>query len=531
MADRGAASRAEVRQALLPGARLAEATALMAVVCDLGTGQPLTTNLRICLAALRIADHIDDDSVDRRAVYNYSLVRLLGCTVETSRFAAAMGDEIELSRAMTPVAGGTPREMMPVLLRTVGAGAPPWRRARLIAGAMSFGAGMRSLMAGHCEVSRMLTHDLGLGAEVSRALDFTYERWDGKGSPSGARGEDIPLVTRVMHAAFVAVVQHAIGGRDRVLETARSRAGGQLDPAVAEVLAAHVDDVLAATEVQSPWNAVLDAEPAPPRPLSPDQADATAAAVACFADLKADHLAGHSMGVMTVAVAAGRAQGLDAGDLDDLRRAALIHDLGRVGVTTVIWDRRGPLSDDDWEEVRLHPYHTERVAGRVPWLAGAARIAALHHERLDGSGYHRKAGAQELSTSARLLAVADSYRALTEARPHRPAFDTAAAASVLRDEAAAGRLDGRAVRCVLEAAGHTVARVRRDLPAGLTEREVDVLRFIAVGSTIKEAARRLNVSPKTVDTHVQHIYGKVGCTTRAGASVFAMKHGLLEPSD
>jgi HD-GYP domain-containing protein (c-di-GMP phosphodiesterase class II) len=236
------------------------------------------------------------------------------------------------------------------------------------------------------------------------------------------------------------------------------------------------------------------------------------------------------MGVTTIAVAAGRVRGLDPDDLDELRRAALIHDLGRVGVTTVIWDRTGPLSDDDWEEVRLHAYVTESVASRVPWLAAPARIAALHHERLDGSGYHRRAEAHELSTPARLLAAADCYHALIEMRPHRPAYDAVSAASILQSEANAGRLDGTAVRCVLEAAGHTRRRLRCDLPAGLTEREVDVLRVIALGSTIKQTARALHVSPKTVDTHVQHIYGKVGCSTRAGAAVFAMKHGLLEPS-
>jgi HD-GYP domain-containing protein (c-di-GMP phosphodiesterase class II) len=488
---------------------------------------PLTTTLRVCLAAMRIADILDDDSIDRFALYHYSLVRLLGCTAGTSQFSAAFGDEIAIGKVMAPVDRGSPREMVPLVLRHVGVGSSPLRRVQMI---VSLASSMKPLLAGHCEVSRMLTRHLDLGPEVTRALDFTYERWDGKGAPAGARGEAIPLVARVMQGAFLTVMQEALGGVDAVRTAARKRSGGELDPRIGEVVGAHAQNILESTQVPSPWAAVLASEPGPSRPLTTEQVHATAEAVAAFADLKADHLAGHSAGVAATARAAGVARGLADSDLEQLHRAALIHDLGRVGVTTSIWDRAGPLGDDDWEEVRLHAYHTERVAGRVPWLADAARIAALHHERMDSSGYHRSAPASELSTSARLLAAADCYHALTEERPHRPAFPMDTAARMLREEATSGRLDSASVRDVLESAGHRVPRARHDLPAGLTEREVDILRLVAAGNTIKQAAHLLSVAPKTVDAHLQHIYGKVGCTTRAGATVFAMQHGLLEPS-
>ena len=509
-------------------ARLAEATALLAVATDLGTGMPLTTSLRTCLAALRIAELLDDDSLDRGALFHYCLVRLMGCTVETSRFAGAMGNEIVLSPAMVPVDQGNPRDMLPMVLRSVGAGEAPLRRARLIMSALSFGSGMKSVMAGHCEVSRMLTDDLRLGDEVTIALDNTYERWDGKGAPHGVRGEGIPLITRVMHGAFQAIVQEAVGGEEHVRAVARKRTAGGLDPGIADIMATHAGDVLEATHVDSPWDAVLAAEPGVRRTLSDQQMDATATAIGCFADLKADDFAGHSAGVARLALDGGRAQGMTNADLSELNRAALIHDLGRVGVTTTIWDKRGPLGDDEWEEVRLHAYHTERVAGRVPWLAGAARTAGLHHERLDGVGYHRGCRASDLTAAARLLAAADCYHALSEARPHRPAHSADEAAQILGSEARAGRLDADAVECLLEGAGHPVNRAPRALPAGLTEREIEVLRVIAKGATVKQAAYRLHLAPKTVDAHVQHIYNKVGCTTRAGAAVFAMREGLLD---
>ena len=526
MSDWSAASRAESRAA---APRLAEATALFAVATDLSTGMPLTTSLRICLAALRTAEVLDEPSLDRGALYHYCLVRLMGCTVETSRFAGAMGDEIAIGPAMVPVDQGNPREMLPMVLQMVGAGEAPLRRARLLLSAMSFGASVKSLMAGHCEVSRMLTEDLALGADVALALDHTYERWDGKGAPHGVRREDIPLIARVMQGAFQAVIQEAVGGQERVRAVARKRAGGALDPAIAEIVAGHAGDILDAAHVDSPWDAVLQAEPGVRRTLTDAQVDATATAIACFADLKADEFAGHSAGVASLAVAAGRGRGMGVDELTTLKRAALIHDLGRVGVTTTIWDKPGPLGDDEWEEVRLHPYHTERVAGRVPWLADAARTAALHHERLDGAGYHRACPGADLNAAARVLAAADCYRALTETRRHRPAHSAADAARLLSHEAHAGRLDADAVDSVLEAAGHEVERRKQEMPAGLSEREVEVLCVIARGMTIKQAAQALHVSPKTIDAHVQHIYAKVGCTTRAGAAVFAMREGLLDP--
>ena len=388
----GAARSAEVQARPTKRPRLAEAAGLLAIATDMATGMPLTTSLRICLAAQRIADLVDDDSLDRRALYYYTLVRLLGCTVETSRFAGAMGDEIAIGKVMVPVDQGSPREMLGMMLRAVGAGEPPLRRTRMVVAALSFGAGMRGVLAGHCEVSRMLTEDLHLGGDVTVALDNTYERWDGKGAPRGVRGESIPLIARVMHAAFQTVIQEAVGGVDLVRAVARKRAGGGLDPGIAALVDAHAGDIVEVTRVASPWQAVLDAEPGGARSLSEEQIDATATALASFADLKADHLAGHSSGVARLAVAAGRLRGLPDQELAELRRAGLIHDLGRVGVTARTWNRPSALTDDEWEDFHLPANHSEPAAGRAPWLARAAHLAGAHHERLDGSGYHRGCG-------------------------------------------------------------------------------------------------------------------------------------------
>jgi DNA-binding NarL/FixJ family response regulator len=191
-----------------------------------------------------------------------------------------------------------------------------------------------------------------------------------------------------------------------------------------------------------------------------------------------------------------------------------------------VWDRAGPLREPELEQVRLHAYHTDRVLRRADSLAAAGALAGLHHERLDGSGYHRGAHAATLSFAARVLAAADAFAAMTETRAFRPALAPEQAAETLQSEAENGRLDGDAVRAVLEAAGQRPRRSRREWPAGLTDREVEVLGFLARGLSTKEIAQRLVVSPKTVDHHVQHIYTKIDVRTRPAARLFALEHGL-----
>jgi HD-GYP domain-containing protein (c-di-GMP phosphodiesterase class II) len=508
--------------------RLAEVAALFASSADFATGMPLDTTFRITGAALRLAAMLQLPESDREDLYYLCLVRLMGCTVDNSQFAAAMGDELEASRRMAAADMASPTEMLPILLG-LRSGESLSRRASGLLAAVAFGAGMRSHIAGHCEVSQLLTDGLELGPRIRETLARTYERWDGRGAPDGIKGEAIPRLTRVLQAGYHAAVQNLAGGPQRVREQARARSGRGLDPELAELLATSTDEILEGAGAAASWNAIVALEPGTPRSLSAAQLEHAMTALAYFADLKASCLAGHSTGVAALAGAAARKANLDRATAQELRLAALAHDLGRVGVSSLIWDRPGPLDETEWEGVRLHPYHTERLLSRLPALAGVAAVAGLHHERLDGSGYHRSARAAQLPLHARILAAADAYHALLEARPHRPARSASEAARVLSAEAAAGRLDRDAVACVLEAAGQRAGSRRTQLPAALTERELEVLRLIATGTTMKEAAGRLHLSVKTIDAHIQHIYDKTGCSTRAGAAVFAMRHGLLEP--
>ena len=210
-------------------------------------------------------------------------------------------------------------------------------------------------------------------------------------------------------------------------------------------------------------------------------------AIADLADLKSPYTTGHSRGVAELVSAAAGRGGFSAGQAAELRGAALLHDLGRLGVSSAIWDKPGPLSGAEFERVRMFPYFTQRMFARSARLAPLAEIAGQHLERLDGSGYPRGLSGAALSPAVRLLAAADVYQALLEPRAYRPEYSPADAADLLRAEVRAGLLDGDAVHAVLGAAGHRVAR-RREWPAGLTGREAEVLALAAQGHSTKEIA-------------------------------------------
>jgi HD-GYP domain-containing protein (c-di-GMP phosphodiesterase class II) len=274
---------------------------------------------------------------------------------------------------------------------------------------------------------------------------------------------------------------------------------------------------------------VLEAEPEPRRTIGTEGLDGLARALADMVDLKSPFLLGHSSEVAALSERAAVALGFDPEAACDLRRAALLHDLGRVAVSNRIWEKPAALSTTEWERVRLHPYQSERILARSRILEPLARTAGMHHERQDGSGYHRGTSSAEVPAAARVLAAADAFQAMTQDRPHRRGMAPEAATAALAEQARSGRLDPECVRAVIQAAGQPPPKVRTVWPAGLSDREVEVLRLLAHGLPNRAIAERLYISPRTAEHHVQHIYTKIGGSTRAAAAMFAMEHGLLRP--
>jgi response regulator RpfG family c-di-GMP phosphodiesterase len=501
--------------------RLAELMAALSLAIDLGMGQPLEQALRTCLIAIELAERLGLTKDEISEVFYLALLRFLGCMADAHETAEMFGgDELAARRASAPFGGGSPPELARVVL-LVGAGQEPLRRARLLARMIAGGPRLvRESARAHCEMAQHLAVRLGLPAGVRRALGVEDLRWDGLGAQKGFSRNDIPISSRVVFVARDAEVLHREGGSQLLRASLRARTGHAYDPAVAGILVEHADEVMAAIQVTSPWEAVLHREPEP-RPWVPEsRLDSVLETFADFVDMKSPCMAGHSRGVAALS-------GGTAVDGESLRRSGLVHDLGRVGVPNGIWDKPGPLTDGEWERVRLHPYYSERILERSAALKPLAVCAGMHHERLDGSGYHRRSHGAEISRDARILAAADAYQAMTQPRPFRQALSATRAAEELQAEARAGRLDADAVHSVLTAAGHQLHRTAA-WPAGLSEREVEVLRLLCRGGTNKEVALLLKISPKTVGHHVSHIYDKIGVSTRAGATLFAVERDLLQ---
>jgi HD-GYP domain-containing protein (c-di-GMP phosphodiesterase class II) len=246
-------------------------------------------------------------------------------------------------------------------------------------------------------------------------------------------------------------------------------------------------------------------------------------------DMRMPFTFGHSRAVASLTEAACKRAGLPAKDIRAAKWRAYTHDIGELAVPVSTWMRPGALTERERDAAHLHPYHGERALASLGGEEGKA-IAALvlrHHERLDGTGYHRYAMAPDLSPAARILAAAEAFQTAREARPHRTALSDAAAASKLRDAVRDGKLCSEAVEAVLTVAGQPARRSTGERIAGLTPREIEVLRLIAAGHTAKEAARELEISPKTADNHIQSLYSKIGVKTRAGAALFALERGMM----
>ena len=507
--------------------RLAELTVALSLATDLGTGQPMEHGLRTCWLSLAISEALALDTATRSCVYYVALLRFLGCTSDASETAVlAGGDDVAFNGTMAPMLAAGSSEGTRFFIRHVAEDLPPHRRAGRIAHALADPAAERRSLSSHCEVAARLAGRLGMGDAVCEALAHAYERWDGKGYPSGLAGDEVPIAVRVVSVARDAEMWARNAGWSHATDVLARRRAHAHDPAAVDVLMAEGEAWLAALG-DDPCARVLDAEPDPPLTIGLADLDHALTAVADFADLKSPYLRGHSTGLASLASNAARVAGLSEDDATMISRAALIHDIGRVGIPSGIWDRPGPLTAEQWERVRLHPYLTERVLQRCALLAPLRDLAARHHERTDGSGYPHGAAADQLPVGARLLAAADAYHAMCEERPHRPALAPSAAAAQLLDEVDAGRLGRNEADAVLAAAGQASRPASVARPAGLTEREVDVLRLIARGQSNKQVAASLRISPKTVGHHVEHIYYKAGVTTRAGATLFAMEHGLL----
>lgn len=509
--------------AVLEPLRLAEVIGVLGIATDFGTGQPVGHSRTAAVLAARIAEAVHASEEEAGDAFYLASLKFIGCTTESHVAAEILGDELAAGAWWGRADMANPAELLPHIYRNQAPDATALKRAaatlRMVARMPRF----MEMARAHCEVAERLVERLRLPRGVRYAIGDVYERWDGKGLRK-KRGEAIPRALRIANLAHDLAVQLRFAPVDEALAVVRSRAGGMHDPSLIGAL----DASLAEGVANAGWPELLAAEPGPRPLVGGSEFRELLPVFADFVDLKLPELAGHSREVASLAAQAARGVGLGRPEVEEVEQAGMLQDLGRVGVSAGVWARPGPLSPDDREKVRLHSYYTERILAGPERLRRAADLAGLHHERMDGSGYHRGAAGRNLPFAARLLGAADAYRAMLEPRPHRAALAPEAAAKELRHEARLGRHDAEAVEAVLDAAGHRASPRRRSWPAGLTDREVEVLRLVARGHSTPEVAELLHVSRKTAAHHVEHIYDRIGVSTRAGAAVFAMENDLLE---
>lgn len=511
------------------GVALAELLASYSLALDLGLGQPMEHLLRAWQIADRLADHVDGAHIDRQSLFYISTLAWIGCVTDAPEVAAVFGDDIAF-RADTYNADVGGLSGMRFFLEHAGAGGSPAMRLRSVASVVATGgrrisSGIRS----HCLTTSALADDLGLGPGIGPALRQFFARWDGKGIPAGVGGAAIDLGVRLFHLADVAEVFHRMSGVDAAVEVALARRGTQFDPELVDVFRANAADILPDDANPADPYELIKANPRLAVPLTNREFDEALTALADFTDLRSPSRTGHSRAVAQLAGQAAELMRLPDDVVTITRRAGLVHDLGLHGVPSMVLEKQGPLSQTEIERMRMATYYTERVLVRPDALGRVGAVAALAQERMDGSGYHRGLTGSALPVPARILAAACAFRSLTEPHSGRPAMTAKQAAAELRADVRAGRLDGEATDAVLAASGSPSKR--RSGPAGLTPREIEVLVMIARGATTNAVAHELGIAKKTAGTHVERIYMKTGSTSRATATLFALRNGLIDPMD
>ena len=473
------------------GIELESAIVALSMVGDLSMGQPFDQSRRTARLVQLLAQSCHGVGEHTEVARQVALLRWSGCTANAEGFTRLLGDDVEGRNAM--------------LSQTLGA------------------AGLRALRKStplaqvHCEVSGDIAQTLGLSAPVEHGLRHVFEQFDGEGKPVGLRHPEVPeVVYQVLLAGDLEILSR-VHGLDAALEWIATKGNRRYPAALVALLTQHAEDWLESLRVP---------EVTPSDPFE-NGMKVPLTLVGDVIDLKLPWLAGYSRRSAELVREAARLWGLSEQSGDQAAKAALVHGIGRAAVPNRIWNTAGGLLDGDLEQVRLVPYWTSRTCGQIPELSAPGRLAANAYERLDGSGYFRGLEGDALPAEQRLLAAALVWQALRCERPWRPAFTDSDAERLLLDEAAQGRFDPQACQAVIAAARGESTVAARVNGSPLTDRETQILQRISMGGSNKEVARQLGISPSTVRTHVESVFRKLHCTTRAAATLKALTLGLI----
>lgn len=434
--------------------RLGELVSALSYALDLVEGQPQGHAVRSCVIGMRLGATLGLPPGELRDLYYALLAKDAGCSSNATRMCQIVaGDEIAAKRAVkTTDWTKTSWETVRYAWTHIAAGAPILRKlGQLLRVAANQSAQARELIEMRCDRGASIVLDMGLSRATAEAIRSLDEHWNGRGYPDGLRGEEIPLLARILNLSQTLEVYWREFGAERAIQIAQERAGRWFDPRLVKVAAAlHREGALfsglerdAAAHLRE-WEPSADAEP-----LTSERIDDICVAFAAVIDAKSSYTFRHSLGVTSAAHAIAERLGLSAEAGVTIRRAALLHDIGKLSVPNSILEKAGKLDADEWAVVRRHPFYTHQILRRIPGFGELAEIAASHHEKLDGSGYWRGLTGAQMSLPARLLVVADIYDALAAKRPYRDAMPPAQVFAILEKETPHA-LDADCVRALKE---------------------------------------------------------------------------------
>lgn len=518
--------------------RMADVLGGFSLASDLAVGLHPEHGARSCYIGMHLAETLRLSEEERATLFYAELLKDAGCTAYTSQLAALwLADELVAKRDLQFFRNATnPLDVVAWAARYVAAdSALPARAGRILDFLKNGKATMREGFEATCQMASRIAERLAMPVAVQQALLHVFEQWDGKGMPGGRPGPEIPIISRIVLFTSFLDVFHRVDGRDAAERVARERRGKAFDPEIVDAfLATARDDAFwEGLEQERIWDRVLALEPpaSPYRHVAPSRIDDISLAFADYADMKAPHLAGHSRRVAEHAERVGQVLSLPEERQAQLYRSGLVYDIGLVAVPSFVLAKpRDRLTEAEREQYRLHPYQSQRIIARIPAFEDLAPAVAAHHERLDGQGYPAGASAAQIGLEARILASADRFDALTHDTPDGAALPPEQAAEALVAEAGMALAPDvvEALLSSLELSARVPQSARKEELAGLTAREVEVLRLVALGGTRKQVAEELVVSEGTVKSHLEHIYSKIGVSNRARATLFAMEHGLLD---
>jgi len=504
---------------------LVEGIGTLALAADLATGRPKGSGLSAAIVAAALAKKLGMDIKTQKDAYYLAAVRFIGCTITSHETGMmAIGDDQGFAVATMLGDWADRADLKAHLDHFIAHEATSEVRDKTfeaICDALPEAAS--GFTSAHCRQSYLLAKRLPVSAEVLNAIPYYYARYDGKILPYG--GEDVPLLSRLVRVTEMAELVRTLENATRAKEVIAAKLGRELDPEIGKVFLEHADEIFKTASKTPEFEAFIAAEPGEPIPMTPTCRKVLAEVGADMTDHKSNYFHGHSRRVAGLAVSAAQWMNLPQDQIENLRLAALVHDIGKCSISNRIWYKATELSVSERLEMEGHTYQTGFILSHGLPFNEWAHISAAAHERADGSGYHRRM--PMLDRACNILAVSNEYDELTHSTPYRKAFTPEQAASKLTQAAADKKFLPLAVTAVLQAAGHAVKESKEALPFGLTRREAQVLSRIAKSETTAAIAEALNISPKTADHHIQNIYNKTNVRARPALALLALEYRIV----